>query len=76
MNEEKPVVYYMGTPEFWNWNDDERYPVASLPYVVDHPRLGSCRNVRTSVVLNVYLDGTIETKNKIYKSLACEGMGS
>lgn len=76
MNEEKPVVYYMGTPEFWNWNDDERYPVASLPYVVDHPRLGSCRNVRTSVVLCKYFDGTIETKNTIYKPLASEGMGS
>ena len=76
MNEEKPVVYYMGTPEFWNWNDNEELPVAYLPYVVNHPRLGRCRDVRTSVVLTKYPDGTIETRNTIYKALASEGMGS
>jgi hypothetical protein len=72
---EKPVVYYIGVPQFYNWNDDERYPVASLQYVIDHPSLGNCRNVRTSTVLNT--DGsTIETKNTIYKQMASEGMGS
>ena len=72
----KPVVYYAGTPQFYNWNNDVRYPVASLSYVVGHPNLGNCRDVRTSTVLNVYLDGTIETKNTIYRPLASEGMGS
>jgi hypothetical protein len=72
----KPVVYYAGAPQFYNWNGDVRYPVASLSYVVGHPNLGNCRDVRTSTVLNVYLDGTIETKNTIYRPMASEGMGS
>jgi hypothetical protein len=73
---EKPVVYYIGVPQLYDWNDDERYPVARLQYVLDHPKLGNCRNVRTSTVLNLYFDGTIETKNTIYKPMASEGMGS
>lgn len=63
----KPVVHYVGTPEFWNWNGDITQPVASLPVVLDHPRLGNCYNVRTSVVLREWFDGTIETMNTIYK---------
>jgi hypothetical protein len=73
---EKPVVYYLGVPQFYDWNDDERYPVATLSYVIGHPKLGNCRDVRTSKVLNVYFDGTIETNNTIYKPMASEGMGS
>jgi hypothetical protein len=76
MNTEKPVVHYIGVPQFWNWNHDERYPVASLQFVLDHPKLGNCRNVRTSTILHKYSDGTIETKNTIYKPIATEGMGS
>lgn len=73
---EKPVVYYEGVPRLYNWNDDVRYPVARLEYVVGHPKLGNCRDVRTSTILNIYFDGTIETKNTIYKPLAYEDMGS
>jgi len=73
---QKPVVYYEGPVDFWNWNDDDRYPVASLFRVVDHPRLGNCYNVRTSVIVNKYFDGTIETLNTIYKPIAQEPMGS
>lgn len=72
----KPVVYYVGTPRFWNWNDDPTKPVATLPYVVDHPVLGTCVGVRTSIVLQQRNDGTIETMNTIYKPLAQEMMGS
>jgi hypothetical protein len=75
-SQEKPLVYYVGVPEFYNWNDDERYPVARLQYVIGHPKLGNCRDVRTSTVLHKYFDGTIETRNTIYKSMASEGMGS
>jgi hypothetical protein len=72
---EKPVVYYIGVPQFYNWNDDVRYPVARLQFVIGHPKLGNCRDGRTSTVLNT--DGsTIETKNTIYKPLAYEDMGS
>ncbi len=75
MNQEKPVVYYIGVPQFYNWNHDARYPVASLQYVLNHPKLGNCYNVRTSVVLNT--DGvTIETQNTIYKPITIEGMES
>jgi hypothetical protein len=73
---DKPTVYYIGVPEFWNWNDDVRYPVAYLPYVIGHPRLGDCYDVRTSIIVQQYFDGTIETLNTIYKPMASEGMGS
>ena len=73
---EKPVVYYVGQPEFWNWNDDIDQPVARLPFVINHPKLGDCANVRTSVIVRKYFDGTIETLNTFYKPIAYEGMGS
>ena len=68
----KPVVYYVGVAKIWYWNDDPTKPVASLPYVVDHPHLGTCSNVRTSIVLCQCFDGTIETMNTIYKPLTLE----
>ena len=74
--QEKPVVYYAGAANFFNWNDDPDKPVARLPYVLNHPVLGSCNDVRTSVVLRVLKDGTIFTLNTIYKPLAQEEMGS
>lgn len=70
--QDKPVVYYVGVPQIWNWNNDPKQPVASLQYVIGHPKLGNCTNVRTSVVLKVLDDGTIETKNTIYKSISQE----
>jgi len=73
---EKPVVYYVGLAKVWHWNDDPTKPVASLPLVLDHPVLGNCKNVRTSIVVHQYFDGTIETKNTVYKPLAYEDMGS
>lgn len=73
---QKPVVHYVGTAYFWNWNDNPTQPVASLPLVLDHPRLGKCLNVCTSIVLHKYFDGTIETMNTIYKPVAQEMMGS
>lgn len=72
----KPVVYYKGTPKFLNWIGDPDRPVARLPYVLNHPSLGDCKNVRTSVILRVLKDGTIFTLNTIYKPLAQEEMGS
>jgi hypothetical protein len=74
--QEKPVVYYVGVAQFSDWNGDPMQPVAHLQYVLGHPTLGNCRNVRTSVVLHKYFDGTIETRNTIYKPMASEGMGS
>jgi hypothetical protein len=71
---EKPVAYYMGQPEFWMWNENSE--VASLLFVINHPVLGKCSNVRTSTVLQKFFDGSFETRNTMYKPLASEGMGS
>ena len=74
--QEKPVVYYIGVPQFSNWNGDPKQPVAHLQYVIGHPALGDCFDVRTSVVRKVLFDGTIITRNTVYKPLGSEEMGS
>lgn len=75
-SQDKPVVYYAGVAKVWHWDGNPTIPVASLSIVIDHPRLGTCYNVRTSKILYQYFDGTIETLNTIYKPLALEEMGS
>lgn len=67
LTEGKPVVYYTGAPRFANWFDNPEQPVAYLEYVIGHPALGNCRNVRTSTVLKVLFEGTIVTRNTVYK---------
>ena len=62
---EKPTVHYLGEPEYWMW--DSKNEVAGLEVVLDHPRLGSCPNVRTSTVLKKFSDGSFETLNTFYK---------
>lgn len=66
----KPEVYYEGEPHFWMWfnGKDE---VASLEFVLNHPNLGLCRDVRTSTVLRKF-DGGFETRNTVYKQLTPE----
>lgn len=60
----KPEVYFEGEPHFWIWHNnlDE---VAGLEYVLNHPHLGACHNVRTSRVLRKFKGG-FETQNTIY----------
>lgn len=65
----KPVVYYFGTPVFWNWNDNVAKPVASFSCVVNHHKLGTCEIYRTSIIIAKLDDGTIVTQNTIYKPL-------
>lgn len=71
---EKPTVYYLGEPEYWMW--DSKNEVAGLEVVLDHPRLGSCPNVRTSTVLKKFSDGSFETRNTMYvpatEEMKCE----
>lgn len=62
---DKPVVYFVGEPRFWMW--DVKSEVASLDFVLYHPFLGDCPNVRTSVVKQKFSDGSFETLNTIYK---------
>jgi hypothetical protein len=76
VEQEKPVVYYLGVPQFYNWDDDVRYPLARLQYVIGHPKLGNCSDVRTSTIAKVLFDGTIITRNTVYKPIAQESMGS
>ena len=71
--QDKPVVYYVGTPEFYEMGEHQ---VARLQYVIGHPTLGDGFDVRTSSVLEVFPDGIIITRNTVYKPLALEEMGS
>lgn len=61
---DKPIVYYVGTPQFYKWIDGKT-EVANLQYVFNHPKLGSLMNVRTSKVLRKR-DNGFETSNTIY----------
>lgn len=70
----KPVVYFLGKPKFFMWNPTNE--VAMVSFVINHPVLGRCHDVRTSTVLAKFPDGSFETRNTIYKPLASEGMGS
>lgn len=71
---DKPVVYFLGVPRFWMWNATNE--VASLDYVIGHPKLGNISGVRTSTVLQKFADGSFETRNTMYKPMAQEDMGS
>lgn len=73
VQQEKPVVYYVGLPQFSQWGE---HKVAHLAYIIGHPALGNCADVRTSSVKEVLFDGTIITRNTIYKPVAQEQMGS
>lgn len=72
--QDKAVVYYIGVPNFSNWGGQPDQPVAHLQYVIGHPALGNCFDVRTSTVQKVLFDGTIITRNTVYKPLASEEM--
>lgn len=69
---EKPVVYYLGEPMFWNYNDNSSQPVAIFAHVLNHPKLGACEIYCTSIIIAKLDDGTIETYNTIYKPLTLE----
>lgn len=66
----KAVVYYDGKPEFLFWNNDLTKPIARLPMIYGHPKLGHCADVRTSLIKELLRDGTICTMNTIYKPVA------
>ena len=61
---EKPVVHFIGEPHYWMW--DAKNEVAGLLFVLDHPWLGACPDVRTSTVLKKFPDGSFETRNTMY----------
>ena len=69
----KQTVHYTGTATFyvWPWNKNEDGSdiiVGSLERVLNHPKLGSCRDVRTSVIVTpIDEHGKFETLNTIYE---------
>lgn len=69
VSQDKPTVLYFGIPQFSDWGE---HRVAHLQHVIGHPALGNCSNVRTSSVQSVEDDGTIVTRNTIYKRLTLE----
>jgi len=67
----KPEVKYEGELRIREWvRYDETSPifyVAHLPYVHNHPNLGSCYDVRTSnIVVFPNEQGNFETRNTKY----------
>jgi hypothetical protein len=67
MDKVKAVVEYFGDPVIVDWNDDPNFKVAYLDSIRGHPKLGDCKDVRTSRIRIIYFDDTIETDNTIYK---------
>jgi hypothetical protein len=71
---EHKVVHYFGTATFHKVEfDDITLTFASIPLVLDHPKLGRCFDVRSSVVCsNLDEDGSFYTMNTYYKKATNE----
>jgi hypothetical protein len=65
----KPVVHYTGKARFYEIEADDGY-VGEYARVqgLDHPILGK-DNIRTSLVVKKFTDGSFETLNTIYRPL-------
>jgi hypothetical protein len=63
----KPVVHFRGNARFFSGTTDngDEFEFARV-YALDHPRLGKT-DVRTSVIVQKFDDGSFETLNTIYK---------
>jgi len=71
---EHKVVHYFGTPTFHKVDfNDITLTFASIPLVLDHPKLGRCFDVRSSVVCSGIDDeGSFYTMNTYYKKATNE----
>jgi hypothetical protein len=63
-NKKKPVVHYLGSPNFYMFNDQ---CIRARVFCLNHYRLG-CEHVTTSTVIKINDDGSFETLNTIYKT--------
>jgi hypothetical protein len=67
----KTVVHYSGILLIREWlfsEEDDIHYVAHLQQVYDHPKLGYCRDVRSSSIVKFPDNkGTFETRNTIYE---------
>jgi len=72
----KPIVHYSGILLIREWfyskKDNISY-IAHLEQVYDHPKLGYCKDVRSSSIVKFPdKEGTFETRNTIYKKQIME----
>ena len=78
-NKVKPVVHFFGDPVFYTvklapmhegvydkYADEEGCVEYAHVYGLDHPVLGA-DDIRTSIVLKKYDDGSFETMNTLYR---------
>ena len=61
----KPVVHFIGEPEFFHYDFYEEPTTIAKVYALDHPRLGK-GVIRTSRLVKSNTDGSFETLNTIY----------
>lgn len=64
----KPVVHYTGKARFYEVEADDGFVEYARVYGLDHPILGK-DNIRTSIVLKKFSDGSFETMNTVYRPL-------
>lgn len=62
----KPVVHYTGKAKFYEVEADDGFVEYARVYGLDHPILGE-DDIRTSIVVKKYDDGSFETLNTVYK---------
>ena len=64
----KPVVHYTGKARFYEVEADDGFAEYARVHGLDHPILGK-DNIRTSLVVKKFSDGSFETLNTIYRPL-------
>jgi len=64
----KPVVHFIGDAKFYEVDAGDGIVEYARVYGIDHPILGR-DNIRTSLVVQKFSDGSFETLNTLYKPL-------
>lgn len=64
----KPVVHYTGKARFYEVEADDGFVEYARVRGLDHPILGK-DDIRTSIVLKKFSDGSFETMNTVYRPL-------
>lgn len=66
----KPVVHYTGKARFYEVEADDGFVEYARVHGLDHPILGK-DDIRTSIVLKKFSDGSFETMNTVYRPAKC-----
>jgi hypothetical protein len=64
----KPVVHFIGDAKFYEVDAADGSVEYARVYGIDHPILGR-DNIRTSLVVQKFSDGSFETLNTLYRPL-------